>query len=60
MEKAFMSISEEVDRALLQALACREDRKRGEQALERLRRKENGAIDQLQELVRTESKRAER
>ena len=29
-----MSISEEIDRALLQALACREDRKRGEHTLE--------------------------
>lgn len=53
-----MSVSEEIDRALLQALACREDRKRGEQALESLRRKENDAIDRLQELVRAERKPA--
>ena len=38
-----MSVSEEIDRALLQALVCREDRKRGEQTLESLRRKENDA-----------------
>jgi hypothetical protein len=51
-----MSIGEEVDRALLQALACREDRKRGELALESLRRRETDAIDGLQELVRSEQK----
>jgi transcriptional regulator with XRE-family HTH domain len=45
---------EKIDRALLLALARREDRKRGEQALESLRREENGAIEQLQELVRAE------
>ena len=53
-----MSISEEIDRALLQALACRDDRKRGEQALESLRRKENDAIDRLQELVRSQGRGA--
>ena len=47
-----MSSSEKIDRALLQALVCREDRKRGEQALESLRRKENDAIERLQEFVR--------
>jgi hypothetical protein len=49
-----MSVTEEIDRALLQALACRGDRKRGEQALESLRRKENEAIERLQELVRAQ------
>jgi hypothetical protein len=38
-----MSGSEEINRALIQALACREGRKRGEQVLETLRRKENNA-----------------
>jgi hypothetical protein len=47
-----MSLGSEVERALLQALACRDDRKRGELTLEALRRKENEAIDHLQELVR--------
>jgi hypothetical protein len=47
-----VSSSEEIDRALLQALVCREDRKRGEQALESLRRKENDAVERLQEVVR--------
>ena len=47
-----MSVGEGIDRALRQALASREDRKRGEQALESLRRKENDAIERLQELVR--------
>jgi hypothetical protein len=49
-----MSVGEEIDRALRQALACHEDRKRGEQALESLRRKETDAIERLQELVRRE------
>lgn len=51
-----MSVSEQIDRALHQALACREDRKRGEQALESLRRKENDAIEQLQKLVQAQTK----
>jgi transcriptional regulator with XRE-family HTH domain len=42
----------EVDCAFLEALACREERKRGEQTLESLRRKENEAIERLQKLVR--------
>ena len=46
-----MSINQEIDRALFQALMCREDRKCGEQALESLRRKENDAIERLQKLV---------
>jgi transcriptional regulator with XRE-family HTH domain len=41
----------EVDRALLQALAYREDRRRAEQTLVSLRRQENDAIERLQELV---------
>jgi hypothetical protein len=49
-----MSVSNEIDCALLQALACREDRKRSERALESLRRKENDAIERLQGLVRTQ------
>jgi hypothetical protein len=47
-----MSMSEEIDRALRQALACREDRKRAEQALESVRRKEHDAVERLQALVR--------
>lgn len=47
-----MTLSDDVQRALLQALACRDDRKRAEKALEVLRRKENEAIDHLQALVR--------
>jgi hypothetical protein len=47
-------MTEEIDRALRQALACREDRKRSEQALESLRRKENEAIERLQALVRAQ------
>jgi lysozyme family protein len=49
-------ISEVIERALRQALACREDRKRGEQTLASLRRKENDAIDRLQQLVRAQRK----
>jgi transcriptional regulator with XRE-family HTH domain len=47
-------LTEEIDRTLLEALACREERKRGEQTVESLRRKENDAIERLQELVRAE------
>jgi hypothetical protein len=50
-----MILNEEINRALLQALACRDDRKRAEQALEVLRRKENEAIEHLRELVRSAS-----
>jgi hypothetical protein len=50
-----MSLSSEVERALLQALACRDDRKRAEHTLETLRRKENDAVEHLQELVRNTS-----
>jgi transcriptional regulator with XRE-family HTH domain len=46
-----MYLTEEIDRALLQALASRDDRKRGEQVLESLRRKENESIERLQELA---------
>lgn len=53
-----MSVNEEIKRALLQALACREDRKRSEKALESLERKENEAMEQLQELVRAQGKDA--
>ena len=42
--------------ALLEALACREERKRGEQTLERLRRKENDAIERLHKLTRAARK----
>ena len=38
--------------ALLQALACWEERKRGERNLKSLRRRENGAIERLQKLAR--------
>ena len=41
----------EVERALLQALACRDDRKRAEVTLEALCRKENDAIEHLKSLV---------
>jgi hypothetical protein len=47
-----MSLGTEVERALRQALACRDDRKRAEQTLETLRHKENDAVDHLQDLVR--------
>jgi transcriptional regulator with XRE-family HTH domain len=47
-----VKMTEEIDRALIQALACREDRKRGEYTLATLRRRENDAIERLQELVR--------
>lgn len=50
-----MSLSSEVERALLQALACRDDRKRAEHTLETLRRKENDAVEHLHELVRKTS-----
>jgi hypothetical protein len=53
-----MITSDDIERALLQALACREDRKRGEHALETLRRKENNEFERLQELVRTHRKDA--
>jgi hypothetical protein len=43
----------ETERALVQALACRDDRKRAEVAPETLKRKENEAIEHLHELVRT-------
>ena len=42
-----MDLTEEIDRALLQALASRDDRKRSEQVLESLRRKENESIERL-------------
>jgi hypothetical protein len=45
---------EEIGRALLQAAECRGHRKRGEQAVESLHRKENDAIERLQELERAE------
>jgi hypothetical protein len=47
-------MSPEIERALLQALACREDRKHAEHALEALRRKETDAIEHLQHLVGTQ------
>jgi hypothetical protein len=50
-----MSCSSEVECALLQALACRDDRKRAEHTLETLRRKENDAVEHLHELVRKTS-----
>ena len=40
-----MSLCSEVERALLQALARRDDRKRAEHTLETLRRKENDAVE---------------
>jgi transcriptional regulator with XRE-family HTH domain len=51
--KGAMSVDRrEVDDAMFQVLGCRKDRKRAEQALESLRRREDNAIDRLQELVR--------
>jgi hypothetical protein len=50
-----MSLGAEVERALRQALVCRDDRKRAEQTLETLRHKENDAVDHLQDLVRRAS-----
>lgn len=46
-----MSRNEQMERALYQALAYREDRKRAEGTLAALRRKEEEAIEHLQELV---------
>jgi|SRR6185437_3120771 len=43
--------AEEVDRAMLNALACREDLKCAEQTVESLRRKEQYAIERLEDLV---------
>ena len=45
-------MNEEIERALLQALACRDDRKRAQAALDTLRRKEEEAVEHLQTLVR--------
>ena len=45
-------MNEDIERALLQALACRDDRKRAQAALDALRRKEEEAVEHLQELVR--------
>jgi len=47
-----MSRNEQIERALNQALACREDRKRAQAALETVRRKEEEAVERLQTLVR--------
>jgi hypothetical protein len=44
-------MNDEIERALLQALACRDDRKRAEEALAGLRRKEEEAVDRLHGLV---------
>jgi len=46
-----MRLTEEIDRALRQALERRKDSKRGEQSLVGLRRQENDAIERLQLLV---------
>ena len=53
-----MWLTEEINHALLQVLACWEERKRGEQAIESLRRKEKDAIEKLQELVLARGKHA--
>lgn len=50
-----MNLSGDAERALLQALACRDDRKRAEHTLETLRRKENDVVEHLHELVRKTS-----
>jgi len=50
-------VNADIDRALLQALACREDRKRAEEALAALRRKEEEAVDRLYGLVREREER---
>jgi len=49
---AYMNCNEQIERALRQALACREDRKRAQAALDALRRKEEEAVEHLQGLVR--------
>jgi hypothetical protein len=46
-----MSRDEQIERALHQALACREDRKRAEEALAAFRREEEAAIERLQAIV---------
>jgi hypothetical protein len=48
--------TEELHAALVETFVCWEDRKRVEQTLESVRRKENGAIERLQELLRAEQK----
>lgn len=45
-------MNDEIERFLQQALACREDRKRAEETLATLRRKEEVAVEHLQMLVR--------
>ena len=45
-----MSLSSEAQHAPLQALACRDDRKRAEHTLETARNNENDAVEHLQEL----------
>jgi hypothetical protein len=55
---ATMSMSEALDRALVHARACRDDRKRAEHILEIRRRQENEAIVHLQELVQAQRKSA--
>ena len=49
-------LTEEIRLTLHEALACWEECKRGEQALESLRRKENDAVERLQKLVRVKGK----
>ena len=44
--------NEELHAALVEVLVCWEDRRRGEQALEGIRRRENDAVERLQELLR--------
>ena len=43
--------AEEIDRAMLNALACREELKRAEQVVESLRRKELYAIERMEDLM---------
>ena len=44
-------VNADIEHALRQALACREDRKHAEETLAALRRKEEDAIEKLQALV---------
>jgi len=53
-----MTAREEIHGAQPPVLACREDRKCSEKALESRRLKEGDAIDRLQQVVRTQWKNA--
>ena len=52
-----MSHHQQMERALHRAVACRKDRKRAQEALAALRRKEEEAVDRLQALEHTHETR---